>query len=315
MPRPMDPTSPKRSWTVLLAASADRRPQTLHRRGRLHALLRHPEPIVIVLSVLALALGTVGGLMRERTEPLTSHFLNAVYVALQNFVLHGPHEGDLPVPLEIARFLAPLATAWAATAALLSPTAERRRAARVLRAPGHTVVCGLGTKGTHLARESLALGERVVVVEKDGANPSLADLQAFGAVVLLGDAREASVLARACVGRARFVITTLPEDRDNLEVALRVCEIVNRERPAPSASEERLQCYAHCADPELARLACRHRLLSAPGDAFELNLFSRHEVAARMLATDHLPAALAPAAREGRSGPRTSTRPHRSGSS
>jgi voltage-gated potassium channel Kch len=159
---------------------------------------------------------------------------------------------------------------------------------------GHVVVCGTGSKGSRLAEEALERGLRVVVVEIDADNPNLGPLRRDGATVIAGDARDDDVLREAGVARAGVVIACTRRDGDNIEVAGLVCRLVNTERPRrmhPRAS--RVRCFAHVADAELVTCALCDPTLTRPDDDFELRLFSRHDVAARMLATDHLSRALA----------------------
>jgi hypothetical protein len=265
-------------------------------------LLEHSWSVAVTLTVAAFALGVWGYMIRPLYghEESSPRILHALYVAVLNFFLHGPYHGDLAWPLDLARFLAPVASGWLGIAGYLSLTEERRRVARILQVGRHTVVCGLGEKGSRLARESLGLGEPVVVIERDEKNTTIAEMKALGAVVLLGDATQPALLRQAGVERANRALVTLREDRDNLAVALGVQELVNAFRPKPEKADPRFLCHAHCGDLELAHLTRRNRLLGDPADAFELHLFSRHEIAARIVATEHLPAALARAAAERR---------------
>ena len=85
----------------------------------------------------------------------------------------------------------------------------------------HVVVAGAGRSGIHAVRELRQAGTPIVVVERD-ADRMEHLLAEFGEDLphLVGDALEDAMLITAGIERARGLIATLHEDRDNLFLCL-----------------------------------------------------------------------------------------------
>ena len=87
----------------------------------------------------------------------------------------------------------------------------------------HVIVCGVGATGIHVVEELIATMTPFVAVERDPARidklkeeiPKAVDI-----TYLIGDATDDHVLEQAGVARARGVIATLPDDRDNLFITV-----------------------------------------------------------------------------------------------
>ncbi len=82
----------------------------------------------------------------------------------------------------------------------------------------HVIVCGYGRNGSQVAKELLTYNEKVVVIDQ---NHEIV-LNNIGKPVRFveGDATEDSVLIKADIATAKSLITTLPNDADNLFVVI-----------------------------------------------------------------------------------------------
>ncbi len=136
------------------------------------------------------------------------------------------------ISLNIARVLAPTATMGAILRVAIEFFFGQIRASRVRNMKGHTVVSGLSDNGLAFARSEAAMGRKVVIVgpEENSSAAFLGSLHGFEFV--LGDPREIEVLRAAGVGEARNLVSVLPDDGDNLEVAMLARKIVEKDRKA-----------------------------------------------------------------------------------
>ena len=107
------------------------------------------------------------------------------------------------------------------------------------------IICGLGQKGLNIARNFRENGYRVVIIEKDGNNPNIASCREFGAVVLIGDARDEYLLDKAGIHRARYLIGVCGEDGVNSDIA------VIARKLAANRTGSKLNCTIHIKDPNL----------------------------------------------------------------
>lgn len=88
----------------------------------------------------------------------------------------------------------------------------------------HVVICGYGRNGKQAAIELYQHNVKVVIIEK---NPEIIQVlrETPGMLYIEGDAADEEVLRQAHLGSARAMITTLPEDADNLFVVLSAQEL------------------------------------------------------------------------------------------
>jgi len=194
------------------------------------AFVRGPFAVAGAILV-ALGLGYWGF---RSLDGLDLGVADSLYRSLQLFNIDAqlPPDGALPWQLEVARFLAPLAIAYAALAAIFALLRQQvQRLLTRLFARNHVVVIGLGDRGSRLAR-SLRQGHHVVAIEQDGNNGAARALRQQGTTVLAGDGRDREVLRTARVDRAGHVVVMTTDDSSNLEIVASLAGVVNPDRPA-----------------------------------------------------------------------------------
>jgi Trk K+ transport system NAD-binding subunit len=84
----------------------------------------------------------------------------------------------------------------------------------------HVVLCGLGKVGFRILQKLVALGEEVVVLEKDADCENLAWARGRGIPVRVGSGREAGIFEDLNVAKAKSIIVATNDDLANLEMAI-----------------------------------------------------------------------------------------------
>jgi Trk K+ transport system NAD-binding subunit len=82
----------------------------------------------------------------------------------------------------------------------------------------HVILCGLGRVGFRVARWLHDLGQPLVVIEVDPANPFLEQVRALGIPVIIADARRPDILRQAAIEHASAVAAVTADDLLNLSV-------------------------------------------------------------------------------------------------
>ena len=100
---------------------------------------------------------------------------------------------------------------------------EARLKQEVEKLSNHVIVCGLGRVGEMAVQELVDHNTPVVIVEGDSDKAER--LAEEGLMVIPGDATRDENLANAGITRAKSVITTLPDDAQNLYVVLAAREM------------------------------------------------------------------------------------------
>jgi Trk K+ transport system NAD-binding subunit len=106
---------------------------------------------------------------------------------------------------------------------LLLDKGSRREAWQVALAStyrNHVIVCGLGRVGLRIVTQLHAAGYEAVVIERDWNSEFVQRVLNLGVPIVLGDAREPTVLRQAGIRYARAVVATINDDLLNVEIAL-----------------------------------------------------------------------------------------------
>ncbi|MFJ2953833.1 RyR domain-containing protein [Streptomyces sp. NPDC087270] len=225
-----------------------------------------------VTVVTACVTGFIGLREQLATQPGSRHdTLEVVYCVIQLFALSSDgvsQGGHLPWALQVARFVAPAATAYAFFEAGRQLFAAEIRQRRVRRKRGHVIVCGDSLAAKVLTRTLVSAGGDVV---------ALADDPERGATRVSGDPRSTATFKVAGVSGAAAVYICGDDSAHNLAVALAA---------ANGAASDQLRIYAEMDDVELCH-ALRARWWSGRGSQrVRLDFFNRDELAARALARE-----------------------------
>jgi len=192
-----------------------------------HWLKRHEWTLVGAVAVLAFVLGVVGMRWQLAARGVAATWTDAAYFSLRLFTVSYDFtgEGDAPYAadnwlLELARFLAPAALAYAVVKGLMLAATSQFNLWRLSRWKGHAVICGAGERGRQLAVTLRQNGRQVVVIEKDDQVDTLADVRAAGARVVVGSGTDPARQTDARLEHAAIVAAVTPSEESNLQIVL-----------------------------------------------------------------------------------------------
>ena len=215
--------------------------------------MKAPWILIFGSSLISFFCGMTGFHKADPGNPL----LTNLYQTLQLFTFQaGDIDGTVPLPLEIARWLAPATTLGSLFTAARSFFLGVWGRFRLLFARDHTIICGGGSKGLLLADELVGKKGILVVIEKDPAKASRPSLRKNGAVVISGDAGVPEVLREARIYKAKTLVCLAGDDRTNLGIAMAAAGQVDEGR-----ADTPLQIYVHIADVAHRNILQRNRAL------------------------------------------------------
>jgi Trk K+ transport system NAD-binding subunit len=154
---------------------------------------------------------------------------------------------------------------------------------------GHVLVIGLGNVGYRVVEELDRMGEQAVVIERSRDNPFVTSCRRKRVPVLIGDATVRETLQQARAKEARAVIAATSTDLVNLEIALLVAELNDKQRVVVRLGDSVLADTAHTAAG--VRMAVSLPELAAPAFVAGLlgdRVLSMFIVSGRMLAVVEL---------------------------
>lgn len=235
-------------------------------------------PLAAAMLAVALVLGFIGNIsyLAAQGEPASLWDISYYTLRLVNPAA-APVQGPVNIQIQIARLLAAVAGFYIAVEALLSIFRDQVQSLRIRGMRDHTLICGLGRKGLLLADAYRMKGEQVVVIERDGENPSIGHCIDQGIVVLKGNAVDPQFLRKARVLRARRLVSVCGSDGTNAEVVLQARQIVS------GRVGRALACVAHITDRQLWAMLRDIELRMGAPDTFRLTFFNIYESGARAM--------------------------------
>jgi hypothetical protein len=245
------------------------------------SLINLKWPIVMVIWFLSIILGYKGFYIFFETEGVDLTKFDLLYRALQLIALEaGAVKGNVPWQLNVARFLMPALAAYAAIQALLSIFSKQWQIYMIRYYRNHVIICGLGERGLRLAKDFSLNGYRVVIIEGIMDNNLVELSRKQGSVILFGNATESSMLKKAGILKAKYLISVCADDGTNAEIALKARDIVRTRKGHD------LTVFVHIVDLELCSLL-RGWELTAEAKSFRLEFFNVHERGARLMLATH----------------------------
>ncbi|MCX6979183.1 MAG: NAD-binding protein [Verrucomicrobia bacterium] len=248
----------------------------------MRVIRRHFGVILVAIALVAMGFGTAGFLACDAASGIATALYRSVQLFYWNyFPWNTTAEATIPWTLELARWLAPVATLGALSRVAMAIFHRRWDAFRARRLRGHFVICGAGDKGAALAEELEEGGEwDVLIVEKNEQRAEA--LVAKGSLVILGDATRPEVLRHAGVPHAAKLVITTGDDHDNLMIALAAAHLCS--------GGGQLSIHAHSSDASLCDLYRRNQALSAlPDGAASVRVFNHFRNVARRTLHDFPP--------------------------
>jgi hypothetical protein len=139
-------------------------------------------------------------------------------------------------------------------------------------------VCGLGLSGTRFASTFAEEGTGVVVIDRDPDPSEIEECRRRRIPVIAGDATDTLVLARAGVGRARFLVAVCGDDGTNAEIALTL-----RSQPRLTQRSTPIDCFIHVTDDRLCDLVEEATLSAQSSGLTRLEFFNVYRAGPRAL--------------------------------
>ena len=143
----------------------------------------------------------------------------------------------------IALYFVSVLTTFLVEGEFLQLRRRRKMRKRIKDLNGHIIVCGIGGTGRHIVDELVAAQWPFVAIDTDEEHVARChEAHPTAMAHILGDATQDEVLREAQIDRARGVVTSLPEDRDNLYIVIAARDL-----------NPRLRIVAKAMDPNAVR--------------------------------------------------------------
>lgn len=169
-----------------------------------------------LIAVLAIFFGTIG----FRQVSNETSFSTCLYQAAQLFTISsGAIQGNLPWSLELARWLAPMATFGAILLAAQALFYALQARLKSLLYRNHTILIGAGERGLAIASRIKDQDQQVVVIDTNDQSVNAKRIRLLGIPLFVGNGLDERIIQTAGIKRAKRVIATCGSDEINLRIA------------------------------------------------------------------------------------------------
>jgi voltage-gated potassium channel len=186
------------------------------------------KKLLISLSILLMLVigGTVGFAVIERMNPLEGLYMTIITLSTVGFGEVRPLHVTGRIFVIVLIIFGVVAATFAVSALgqlilegqLRSIMGRRKMKTKIEKLSGHYIIAGFGRVGRQVAETFLRRKVPFIVVERD--NSAVNQLDSEGYLYVEGPATEDEALVRAGVERAKVLVSTLPEEADNVYLAL-----------------------------------------------------------------------------------------------
>lgn len=233
--------------------------------------------VIGIAWLISLILGYIGFSQQQMDSGLPIPVTERIYRTIQLISLEsGNIERNQNWQLEVARFLLPGLTAFTAFQALAILFREQTQWFKLWRLKDHNIICGFGSKGSHLVNDCLSNGHQLVIIDKNIDAITANDYRQRGLIVLAGDATDPETLLSARITKAKRLICLLGQDQQNLRIAHLAYQL-SKDR------QRKLTCITHLASQDLLNLVKRSELTFSSNDPFILETFNTYHQAANQI--------------------------------
>jgi len=188
-----------------------------------------PERKLIISAVIVLILavgGTVGFVTLERMNPLEGLYMTIITLSTVGFGEVRPfHTGGRIFAIVLivfgvvtAGFTLSSLGQFIIEGQLRKIMGRRKMKSKIKNLSGHCIIAGFGRGGRQVAEAYVRRKQPFIVIEKE--NHAVNQLDAEGFLYVEGQATEDEALLTAGVERAKVLVSTLPDEADNVYLAL-----------------------------------------------------------------------------------------------
>lgn len=234
------------------------------------------------------------------------------YFSLQLFTLEsGGLDRAIPVSLEIARWCSPIWVSYAAIKGLLALMHMQSKTYYQLKTitNDHAIICGLSSKGSHIAKGLIKKNYDVVVIDSNPDHPEFNELSELGIKMIVGDALDTVLMTDVKVQSASLLFATTEDDTKNIRISANAINIINESyflkkdksfntfirylvnifSNEKIYSKLELNCYVNVSDQTTKSLFYKNPLFSRSSKRFNAQMFNLYDRGARIIFDDYAP--------------------------
>ncbi len=218
----------------------------------LFALFRSKFYIAIILLAFVFSIGVLGFRLYGGYTWIDAVYMTAITVTTVGFREVNPPNDNVKLfiialivsSVFIFAYSIAIITEYILTKTAMDELTTKRMKKKINQLHNHVIICGFGRNGKQAATKLQAYQRPFAIIEKDR---EIIKAHENNFLFIEGSATEDAILSDAGIARAAFLITTLPEDADNLFIVLSARQLNKKLTIISRASQETSQQKLHLA--------------------------------------------------------------------
>lgn len=248
--------------------------------------------VLTFLGIAAFILGFVGYNTYFTEQGTYRHFIDLIFhtIKLFAFDIVDEYASPLPLPLEIARFLAPGVLIYTALKTMLFLARREFKYFRMKSYKNHIIVSSINSYSRYFIKDLIDKKEKIIVVTEGDDITNFEDLERKGVVVIQGSLNDYKVLENSAAAKARFIVLLNENDEHNISTAISAFDYLKEIR-----NNYETIIYAHISDynklNELKEISLFDKVVGEHTEKFnyEIRVFSMNERSSRIIFNKYSP--------------------------
>lgn len=184
-----------------------------------HSIFSSIERTAILVSgATAFVLGVIGYHQYFITNNQAATYSDLAYLSVNLFFIQFEAKGNLPILLDIARWLAPATLSYALVKTLLGLMQNHLQKIRLKYFKHHAVVIGIDEHSVKVAISFREKGIATIAVDIDEQNEFWGELKKSGVHTYVGNPSDKTLLAAINIKHAAYLFASTQSDATNLEI-------------------------------------------------------------------------------------------------
>jgi voltage-gated potassium channel Kch len=176
------------------------------------------KSVLVLLALLSFYLGVIGYKTYFELAATETTLSDLAYLSLNLFFLQFEASGPLPIPLDIARWVAPATLSYALIKTIMTLVHSKLLQFKIRRLTNHAIIIGLNDRSVNIALSFQQNGIKTLVIDNEEDNQYWGELKENKILYLVANLSDRSLLDNIKLAKATYLFATSASDNINLSI-------------------------------------------------------------------------------------------------
>ena len=141
----------------------------------------------------------------------------------------------------------------------------------------HVIICGLNYRSMLIIEDLVKNGIKPVIIDSDGKNIYVESVRNLGLLVLNGSPSSSTLLNKAGIQKAKYVLSFDDADEKNADIAMKIMQIMAEK------NGDILTCIIQIVNPQLYMIIKKHSFSNRQDSRVKIEFHNQYAIGARIL--------------------------------